>query len=72
MAVNKLVHDLHIRKAGRQTIVTFHLVVPGSITVSKAQDICDELETVIKKVLLGAFTAIQIEPMKMRIIRVLL
>ncbi len=56
------VHDLRTRKAGRQTFVTFHLVVPGSIPVSKAHDICDELETVIKKALPGAFTTIHIEP----------
>ena len=49
------VHDLRTRRAGRLTFVNFHLVVPGQMPVSKAHEICDELEAAIQKVVSGSF-----------------
>ncbi len=34
-------HDLRTRHAGRMMFIDFHLVVPGSMSVSPAHDICD-------------------------------
>ena len=56
------VHDLRTRQAGRQTFVTFHLVVPSAMPVTEAHDICDRLESAIQKALPGSFTTIHVEP----------
>ena len=56
------VHDLRTRQAGRQTFVTFHLVVPSAMPVTQAHDICDRLESAIHKALPGSFTTIHVEP----------
>jgi len=56
------VHDLRTRRAARRTFVSFHLVVPGDISVNQAHEICDRLEAEIAKKLPGVFTTIHVEP----------
>lgn len=56
------VHDLKTRRAGSATFVDFHLVVPASMPVGQAHDICDRLEDAIRTVQPGAQIAIHVEP----------
>ena len=37
-------HDVQTRPAGPVTFIQFHLVVPASMTVTRAHDICDRIE----------------------------
>jgi cation diffusion facilitator family transporter len=55
-------HDLRTRHAGRMMFIDFHLVVPGSMTVSAAHDICDRLERAIKAEFPDALISIHVEP----------
>jgi len=55
-------HALRTRHAGKATFIDFDLVVPGSMSVSEAHEICDRLEAGIKKVLEGAVVTIHVEP----------
>ncbi|MBB4272458.1 cation diffusion facilitator family transporter [Rhizobium mongolense] len=56
------VHDLKTRRAGSVTFVDFHLVVPATMPVRQAHDICDCLEDAIRAVHPGASIAIHVEP----------
>ena len=55
-------HDLRTRQAGRMMFIDFHLVVPGSMSVSAAHDICDRLESAIKEEFPDALISIHVEP----------
>jgi cation diffusion facilitator family transporter len=55
-------HDLRTRIAGSTTFVEFHLIVPGSLSVTEAHAICDRLEDAIKAMLEGAVVTIHVEP----------
>ena len=55
-------HDLRTRHAGRMTFVDFHLVVPGTLNVSDAHDICDRIERAIRDEYEGALVTIHVEP----------
>jgi len=55
-------HDLRTRHAGRLTFLEFHLVVPGSMSVSAAHDICDRIETALKAEMEGLMITIHVEP----------
>jgi cation diffusion facilitator family transporter len=55
-------HDLRTRHAGRVTFIDFHLVVPGSLPVSEAHEICDRLEGELKRAVDGALITIHVEP----------
>ncbi|MCL4839110.1 MAG: cation diffusion facilitator family transporter [Thermoanaerobaculia bacterium] len=55
-------HDLRTRRAGATTFVEFHLVVPGSLSVAAAHEICDRVEGAIAAVLEGAEISIHVEP----------
>ncbi|MBR0661968.1 cation diffusion facilitator family transporter [Neoroseomonas oryzicola] len=55
-------HDLRSRHAGRFTFLEFHLVVPGSMTVREAHDICDRIEAALKSELANAIITIHVEP----------
>jgi cation diffusion facilitator family transporter len=55
-------HDLRTRRAGPMTFVEFHLVVKGSMSVTEAHDICDQLERAIKKIVDDALISIHVEP----------
>ncbi len=56
------VHDLRTRSAGRATFIEFHLVVPGSLSVSAAHAICDRIEEALSKAVEGAEVSIHVEP----------
>lgn len=56
------VHDLKTRQAGSAAFIDFHLVVPASMSVVEAHEICDRLEDAIKAVIPGATLAIHVEP----------
>jgi cation diffusion facilitator family transporter len=55
-------HDLRMRHAGRLTFLEFHLVVPGSMTVLDAHDICDRIEAALKAEVPGLMITIHVEP----------
>jgi divalent metal cation (Fe/Co/Zn/Cd) transporter len=55
-------HALRTRHAGKATFIDFDLVVPGTMSVLEAHEICDRLEAAIKKVLNGAVVTIHVEP----------
>jgi cation diffusion facilitator family transporter len=55
-------HDLRTRMAGRSTFVDFHLVVPGTMSVDAAHEICDRIEQAIAEDVPGARITIHIEP----------
>lgn len=55
-------HDLQTRHAGPATFIQFHLVVPATMTVSDAHDICDRVERVLRETVPGARVAIHVEP----------
>lgn len=55
-------HDLRTRNAGRLTFLEFHLVVPGSMTVAEAHDICDRIEAALRREVAGVVPTIHVEP----------
>lgn len=55
-------HDLRTRHAGRITFVEFHLVVPSSMTVAAAHDICDRIESAFERDMDDAVITIHVEP----------
>lgn len=55
-------HDVRTRQAGRATFIEFHLVVPGTMTVHAAHEICDRLEAALKAEIDGSDVVIHVEP----------
>jgi cation diffusion facilitator family transporter len=55
-------HDLRTRHAGSATFVEFHLVVPGTMTVYEAHEICDRVEAGIGRAVPDARVTIHVEP----------
>jgi cation diffusion facilitator family transporter len=55
-------HDLRTRHAGRLTFLEFHLVVPGSMTVATAHQICDRIEDALKAEMGHLMITIHVEP----------
>lgn len=55
-------HDLRTRHAGRLTFLDFHLVVPGSMTVSQSHDICDRIEDALRAEMEHLVVTIHVEP----------
>ena len=55
-------HDLRTRHAGRITFLDFHLVVPGSMTVSESHDICDRIEDALRREMDHLVITIHVEP----------
>lgn len=55
-------HDLRTRHAGRFTYLEFHLVVPGTMRVDQAHEICDRIEAALKAEVLGLVVTIHVEP----------
>ncbi len=56
------VHDLKTRRAGSAAFIDFHVVMPASMSVGAAHEICDRLEDAIRGVIPGATLAIHVEP----------
>ncbi len=55
-------HDLRTRHAGAVIFVEFHLVVPGSMTVFHAHEICDRMEAAINGIVPNTRVTIHVEP----------
>jgi cation diffusion facilitator family transporter len=55
-------HDLRTRQAGRLTFLQFHLVVPSAMRVDEAHDICDRIESALKREMEGLIVTIHVEP----------
>ena len=55
-------HDVRTRQAGRAIFIEFHLVVPGSMTVHAAHEICDKLEAALEAEIEGSEVVIHVEP----------
>ncbi len=55
-------HDLRTRIAGRSTFIDFHLVVPATMSVDAAHEICDRIEEAIAEDVPGARVTIHVEP----------
>ncbi|HEY0236828.1 MAG TPA: cation diffusion facilitator family transporter [Afipia sp.] len=55
-------HDLRTRHAGRATFIEFHLVVPGTMTVSESHAVCDQIEAALHKSIADATVTIHVEP----------
>ncbi|MFC0480439.1 cation transporter dimerization domain-containing protein, partial [Gellertiella hungarica] len=53
---------LRTRHAGKATFIDFHMVVPGTTTVDEAHEICDRIETALKKNIPQALITIHVEP----------
>lgn len=55
-------HDLRTRQAGRLTFIDFHLVVPGTLAVSEAHAICDDIERALRAAVPDILVTIHVEP----------
>ncbi|MBK8979194.1 MAG: cation transporter [Planctomycetes bacterium] len=56
------VHQLLTRRAGHRTFVQFHLVVPATMTVQDAHEICEDLERALATELGEVQVSIHVEP----------
>lgn len=55
-------HDVRTRTAGRATFIEFHLVVPGTMTVSESHAVCDRIEAALREAIADAKISIHVEP----------
>lgn len=55
-------HDIRTRQAGRLTFIDFHLVVPGTMRVAEAHEICDRIEARLREAVEDAQVTIHVEP----------
>jgi len=55
-------HDIRTREAGKMTFIEFHLVVPGSMSVEEAHQICDRIEAKLREAVDEATITIHVEP----------
>ncbi len=56
------VHDIRTRHAGPLSFIEFHLIVPGTMSVSGAHDICDRIERALEDEIPGCSVTIHVEP----------
>lgn len=59
---NGTYHGLRTRRAGRESFIDFHLVLPKNLPVGKAHQICDEIEQKVMERLPNSNLSIHIEP----------
>jgi cation diffusion facilitator family transporter len=55
-------HDIRTRRAGAETFIDFHLVIPGETSVFDAHEICDRVEAALRAAVPGARVTIHVEP----------
>ncbi|TFL19740.1 cation diffusion facilitator family transporter [Jannaschia formosa] len=55
-------HDIRTRRAGAETFIDFHLVIPGETSVFDAHEICDRVEAALRGAVPGARVTIHVEP----------
>ncbi|MXV43877.1 cation diffusion facilitator family transporter [Saccharibacter sp. 17.LH.SD] len=58
-------HDLRMRKVGALFFVEFHLVVPDTMQITEAHDICDHIESAIRRHIGSTSIHIHVEPENM-------
>ncbi|MBR2123646.1 MAG: cation transporter [Acetobacter sp.] len=56
------VHDIRTRIVGAMTFLDFHMVVPGSMSVTQAHDICDRIEEALHARMGDTLVHIHVEP----------
>ncbi len=56
------VHDIKTRISGPVSFIEFHLIVDGSMSVAASHEICDRIESELKKAVKGSITTIHVEP----------
>jgi cation diffusion facilitator family transporter len=56
------VHDLKTRRAGGRAFVEFHLIVPGTMSVSESHDLCDTIEEAIRNQFPQVVVTVHVEP----------
>jgi cation diffusion facilitator family transporter len=57
-------HALRTRRAGSRQFVDFHLLVPGELTVRRAHELTERIESAVSDVLPNAQTTVHIEPIE--------
>lgn len=55
-------HDIRTRIVGAVTFLEFHLVVPGTMSVNTAHDICDRIEAALRASMGSTLVHIHVEP----------
>ena len=55
-------HDIRTRQAGKLTFIDFHLVVPGTMSVDQAHQICDVIEAKLREAVPDVQVTIHVEP----------
>ncbi|CAI3951658.1 Divalent metal cation (Fe/Co/Zn/Cd) efflux pump (FieF) (PDB:2QFI) [Commensalibacter communis] len=55
-------HMVRFRQVGAMTFIDFHLVVPGTMNVYKAHEICDKIEMALRKAVGSISVNIHVEP----------
>ncbi|MDZ7291478.1 MAG: cation diffusion facilitator family transporter [candidate division KSB1 bacterium] len=58
----RVYHNLRTRKSGSQRFIEFHLLVPGTMSVSAAHDLCEQIENEIRQRLHNIIVTIHTEP----------
>lgn len=56
------VHDVRTRRSGPEEFIDFHLVVPSTMDIGTAHQLCDEIEQAIKAAFERAQVFIHVEP----------
>ena len=56
-------HDLRARLAGSHRFVTFHVLVPGDMTIQDAHQLLDEIEAAIARKLPNLLIVTHVEPL---------
>jgi cation diffusion facilitator family transporter len=57
-------HDLRTRKAGARRFIEFHLLVPGTFSVSQAHVLCDRIEGLLAAYMTKVSVTIHVEPVE--------
>ncbi|WIY53435.1 cation diffusion facilitator family transporter [Devosia sp. YIM 151766] len=55
-------HDIRTRQAGKMIFIDFHLVVPGTMSVDAAHEICDRIEAKLRETVEDVQITIHVEP----------
>ncbi len=57
-------HDVKTRRAGPRHFIQMHVLVPGTWTVQKGHDVCEEIERAVVKDLAGSVVTTHLEPVE--------
>jgi cation diffusion facilitator family transporter len=59
-----VLHDIRTRRAGPRHFIQMHVLVPGSWTVKRGHDVCEEIERAIESALAGSTVTTHLEPVE--------